>query len=253
MWVLILLVLSMIFVSALGATFSIIGMGVLFSGATLLVWMMAAGLEIAKFAIAAFLHQAWPRLNVLLKSYLLVAVIILSVITSMGIFGFLSDAYELSTTVLEEETIKLESLKNQLARNEQEIARINKAIDEVPASRISKKMKLRAEAEPAILEINKRSEEITAELTKANLHVLAVKKKVGPLIYIVRAFNISLDLAVKYLILLIVTVFDPLAICLVLAVSESFRIRRNPVYVAPAQKDALQVLKMRFAKNDQAA
>ncbi len=253
LWVVLGLVLSMVLVSALGATFSVVGLGALFSGEVLAVWVMASGLELAKFSIAAFLHQTWGHLNILLKSYLLVAVVILSVITSMGIFGFLSNAYQQSSTILDEETIKLDSLKAEQNRNTEEIARINKALDEIPSTRVTKKMKARAEAEPMIIALKKQSEKIAVDLTTANLKIVDVKRKVGPLIYIARAFQVDLDTAVKYLIFLFVVVFDPLAICLVLVVSESFKLRKrakeNPaLFAASARPSHEQIARVQAAQ-----
>lgn len=241
LWVVCGLAVSSVSVSALGAWFSIEGLGKLFTGAVLSVWAMAAALEVAKFTIAAFLHQVWPRLNILFKAYLLASVVTLSGITSLGIFGFLSDAYQESSTVLESETIKLETLKSNQVRLEQDIERINKSIEEIPDSRISKKMKARAEAEPAILELRKKQETITAEITQASLKVLAVKDKVGPLIYIARVFKMDIDLVVKYLIFAFVLVFDPLALCLVVAFSMALKIRREAKMLAKDPKTTIRV------------
>jgi hypothetical protein len=235
LWVLMCLIFSAFAVSLLGAWFSILGLGKLFAGAVVAVWMMAGALELAKFTIAAFLHQIWKRLNPLIKTYLLVSVVILSLITSMGIFGFLSDAYQEASSVLEGETIRLESLKAERLRLEQEIVRINNAVEEIPANRITKKMKARAEAEPLILQLKQRLENVNTNFTGAQLKVLDVKNKVGPLIYIAKLFNVDVDTAVKYLILALVSVFDPLAICLVVAVSFALAVRKNPEQVTETE------------------
>lgn len=227
LWVVFGLAISAVGVSALGAWFSIEGLGKLFSGAVLSVWMMAGALEVAKFTIAAFLHQVWPRLNFLFKTYLLASVVTLSGITSLGIFGFLSDAYQESSIILEGETVKLEKLKADQIRIEADIERLNKSIEEIPDSRITRKMKARAEAEPLIVELRKKQETTNAEITQASLKVLAVKGKVGPLIYIGRAFKADIDTVVKYLILAFVLVFDPLALCLVVAFSMAIKIRKE--------------------------
>ena len=226
LWLLIGLIFAAASVSVLGAGFSVLGIRDLFSGAAIAVMAMASALEFAKFVLAAYLHQRWKFLNFFFKSYLLVAIVILSVITSMGIFGFLSNAYQSASATLEAETLKMNNLRGQQARNDNEIARFNRAIDEIPANRVTKKMQARAEAEPAILALTKQSERIAAQIAQAELHILEVKQKVGPLIYVSRAFKVDLDEVVKYLILILVTVFDPLAICLVVATSEALESRR---------------------------
>lgn len=226
-WVIVGLVLSAAAVSALGAAFSVVGLGALFSGAMVAVWAMAGSLEFSKFVLAAYLHQRWKDLNLLFKSYLVFAVVVLSLITSMGIFGFLSDAYQSSSHEIEEVNIKIANLRSQQKLNESEIQRLNKAIDEIPESRVSKKMKARAEAEPRISALTKESEEIDRKIGSSNLQLHEIKKKIGPLVYIARALNKDIDTIVTYLILVFVIVFDPLAICLVIATSEAMEARRR--------------------------
>lgn len=226
-WMIIGLLIAAVSVSTLGAAFSVAGIGALFSGAFIAVCAMAISLEFAKFVLAAYLHQRWRLLNGFFKTYLTSAIVILSLITSMGIFGFLSSAYQSASNTLDAENIKLETLRAQQARNKSEIDRLNKAIDEIPATRVTRRLQARQEAEPAIQALIKSSEGLETQIGEANLKILAVKEKVGPLIYISRAFNMNIDDVVKYLILVFVTVFDPLAICLVIATSDSLETRRN--------------------------
>lgn len=227
LWITFGLVISAASVASLGAYFSIVGLGALFSGAVLAVWLMAGSLEFAKFTLAAYLHQVWNSLNKVYRLYLIFAVVILSIITSLGIFGFLSEAYQSAAVVLEAENIKLENVKKQQQLITNEIARLNAAIDEIPTSRISRKLSARAEVEPVIKELNKKFEEGERTVAAANLTILEVKKKVGPLIYISRAFDINIDTVVKYLILIFISVFDPLAICLVVASTHAIESRKN--------------------------
>jgi hypothetical protein len=263
LWMIIGLMVATVSVSTLGAGFSVFGLSQLFSGAAIAVIAMAASLEFAKFVLAAYLHQTWPRQKLIFKSYLSSAVVILSFITSMGIFGFLSNAYQSASSVLDAATIKLGSLKGELARNEQEVARINKAIDEIPANRITKKMAARASNEPALKELKEKADAINTEVTASDLKIVEVKQKVGPLIYIARAFAMDIDQVVKYLILVLVLVFDPLAICLVIATSQALESRRRTATVAasasatvsapstvaaPASEAAQQVVQMRFVE-----
>ena len=233
LWCLTGLIVGAFAVSILGAAFSIFGLADLFTGAVMSVMIMAAALEFSKFFIAAYLHQAWGRLRWVFKSYLFISVVVLSLITSMGIFGYLSAAYQESTAKLETENIKLTSIKNEQARYSTEIDRLNRSIDEIPASRITKKMQARKEAEPVVAELQAKIAKLSAQLTEAELHIVDVKKRVGPLIYIAKAFNVDIDSVVKYLILVFVTVFDPLAICMIIAVSESLESR----YKAKLQKE----------------
>lgn len=241
-WVIIGLILSAVCVSVLGAAFSVVGLGALFSGAMIAVWAMAGSLEFAKFVLAAYLHQRWKELNLVFRSYLTFAVVVLSLITSMGIFGFLSDAYQSSSHEIEEVNIKITNLKSQQKLNEAEILRLNKAIDEIPDSRVSKKIKARAEAEPRISALTKGSEEIDRKIGAANLQLHEIKKKIGPLVYIARATNRDIDTIVTYLILVFVSVFDPLAICLVIATSEALQARRRQKLNPPKAQEEPQAV-----------
>ncbi len=227
LWITIGLIVATLCVSTLGATFSVMGLGALFSGALLAVWAMAASLELAKFMLAAYVHQRWVQLNLIYKSYLVFAIVVLSIITSMGIFGFLSDAYQSTTTLIDAENVKLVTQQSLENNNKAEIARLNKAIEEIPVTRISKRLKARAEMEPTILAITKQNELIEQEIGRSQLRMIEIKKKVGPLIYIARAFGMEIDSVVKYLTLILVTVFDPLAICLIIAMSQALDSRKR--------------------------
>lgn len=260
LWCVLGLIAATLSVSALGATFSVVGLAELFSGAALAVSAMAASLELAKFVLAAYLHQRWTELNIIFRTYLVSAIIILSAITSLGIFGFLSNAYQSASADLEAESVKSESLKAQQAHNLAEITRLTRSIDEIPANRISKRIEIRREIEPAIAALTKQTEQLEKLMTQSNLRTLELKNKVGPLIYIAKAFKIDIDTVVKYLILLLVSVFDPLAICLVIATSGALETRRRralspeistaampPPFPPPSKVSTDEVIQMRFA------
>lgn len=255
-WIVIGLIISAIAVSTLGAAFSIFGLRDLFSGAAMSVILMASALELAKFTLAAYLHQRWTALNTVFKAYLVGAVAVLSIVTSLGIYGHLSNAYQSASAVLEGEQLKLAALQGQLDRHNNEINRLNRSIDEIPASRVTKRMEARKEIEPAIAELNKNVSTVASQIDASNLKVLEVKMKVGPLIYISKAFNVDIDNVVKYLILLLVLVFDPLAISLVIATSEALQARARKETQPSTQLSVVQpeappidgqVVHMRFA------
>jgi hypothetical protein len=212
-------------VASLGAYFSIHGLGLLFSGAVVAVWAMGAALEFAKFMLAAYLHQTWQTQNRVFKSYLTFAIVILSIVTSVGIYGFLSDAYTSASAVLEAETVRIQNIKSEQALVQSEIARLNKMIEEIPANRITRRLKARAEVEPTIQELTRKNAEAERQLSVSNLKLVEVKKQVGPLIHIAKNFNMNVDRVVSYLILILVTVFDPLAICLVIAATHALASR----------------------------
>lgn len=253
LWITVGLVIAAVLVSSLGAYFSIIGIGALFSGALIAVCLMAGSLEFAKFVLAAYLHQTWKNLNFVFKIYMTFAVITLSAITSIGVFGFLSDAYQSASTVLEGETIKLENVKKQQEMITAEIERLNYSVEEIPEERMSKRLAARQAIEPRILELNKKYADNEKTVTDSQLQILEVKKKVGPLIYISRNFNVPIDKVVQYLILIFVSVFDPLAICLVIASTYSIESRKNKHLVHHMQQMQEAELEAKLAAARQAA
>ncbi|WP_413560357.1 hypothetical protein [Bdellovibrio sp. HCB209] len=259
LWCIIGLILSAVSVSILGAAFSVVGLAALFSGAAFAVMLMAGALELSKFVLAAYLHQRWQSLNIFFKTYLVSSVVILSAITSLGIFGFLSDAYQSASTALTAEAIKVNSLKTQQASARAEIDRLNRAVDEIPATRVSKRIETRKEIEPAVAALTKQIENYQIQITQSDLHVIELNKKVGPLVYIAKVFNIEIDLVVKYLIMLFVSVFDPLAICLVIATSEALDSRKRggkPKDESESEPvstgDNAEVVEMRFVDDKEA-
>lgn len=258
LWITVGLVIAAVSVSTLGAYFSIVGIGALFSGALLAVWLMAGALEFAKFILAAYLHQTWGELNKIYRSYLTFAVVVLSLITSIGVFGFLSEAYQSASTVLEAESIKLANIQKEKKMHMAEIARLNRSVEEIPATRITRRLRARAEVEPLIRELNLKIQQGEKASTAAELTVLDVKKKVGPLIYIAKSFNMDIDSVVKYLILIFVLVFDPLAICLVIASTHAIESRRQAGKVMHNEKEERQnadsfSTKLKAVKSEEAA
>src|SRR3989338_6240375 len=227
LWLVIGLIIATVTTATLGAGFSVLGIAALFSGAAMATGAMAIALEFAKFVLSAYLHQRWQQMNILYRSYLTFSVIILSLITSMRIFGFLSSAYQSASTVLETENVKLAALKEKQIRFTSEIERLNRSINEIPANRVSKRIQVRAEIEPIIADLSKQIMGTDGLITQSNLKILEVKEKVGPLIYIAKSFDKDIDTVVKYFIFLFVFVFDPLAICLVIATSEALESRRK--------------------------
>lgn len=230
LWVIIGLIVSAASISILGAGFSVIGIGALFSGAAIAVSLMAGSLELGKFVLAAYLHQRWQTINFLMKVYLTISVVVLSGITSLGIFGFLSEAYQSSARLLDKEKLVQDSLMVQKQSALNEIERLTKSIDEIPMTRVSRKLQARKEAEPAFAAYREQIDEIDKKISESNMRLHDVKQKVGPLMYISRAFNLEIDQVVKYLIWVFVLVFDPLAICLVIATSEAIQSRQKKQY-----------------------
>ena len=216
-----------LFVSAIGAWFSVTGLGALFSGASFEVILMAGGLEFSKFVVAAYLHRTWTQTNWFMKSYMTTAVVVLSIITSLGIFGFLTNAYQKSTQGLKTFQIQLSSLEEEEKKVQEEIDQIQQLIDQIPESRITKKINTQKEYGPRLSELREEQVRLSEDIRNLNIQLLETNTKVGPLLFVAKEFDLSVDSVVKYLTLIFVFVFDPLAICLIIATSHAFLLREQ--------------------------
>ncbi len=146
-------------------------------------------------------------------------------ITSMGIFGFLSNSYQISSMDIGRIQIQLQSNEEEYKRASEEVKRMNEQIDAISADQTTKKLMLQKRYEPLITDYTRKSNDALNNLNNLKLEQLKTHSKVGPLIYVARAFNTNIDNVVKWLIIVFVTVFDPLAICLVIATSSAIKIR----------------------------
>ena len=143
------------------AFFSVFGLSKLFAGAQTSVVIMAGSLEFAKLVTASFLYRYWKTVPVFLKNYLIVGTVVLILITSAGIFGYLSNAYQGATTVFEKQSTVLMFKEDQLAQIGEDKKflkeELETAIAELPDNYRTARKKLREEYQPQISELNKQT------------------------------------------------------------------------------------------------
>ena len=238
-------------IAGVAAWYSIVGLMAIFSGAAIAIAVMGGVLECGKLLTASWLHQNWSRTPVLLKTYLTTAVFLLMVITSLGIFGFLSKAHlEHSLTVGGTNELQINNLERQVARQQSIIADAETVLAQLdqqvsvlieydrirgPTGSIAVRESQSEEREALNETINVayiRIEELQAELSPLQKEALAIEVEVGPLKYIAEliygdAAQNYFDEAVRWVIILLVVVFDPLAVTLLLAANVSFRQRNG--------------------------
>jgi len=253
-----LIAFSALSVSASAAFYSVSGLSKLFAGASLEVIIMAGSLEFAKLVTASLLYQYWDTINKTLRTYLSIATIILVLITSMGIYGFLSAAYQetyskLSAIENQKGFIqqKIDFYQNDVTRYDTEIERISSNISTLSNAKASsievrdttvsggiRRTISTTELRMAQSRINTEEEnrKLTQEkrtiasdsLQKFQLQVLEldnnneVAGELGPLQYLSGLTGISMDRIINWLLLIIIFVFDPLAISLVIAANFAF-------------------------------
>lgn len=222
-----LLTIASFVIAVTGASFSILGLSKLFAGAPIAVGIMAGALEFAKLVATGFLYRYWGHLHRPIRAYLCFAVATLVLITSVGIFGFLSAAYQASSIGLKTQQLKIQGLENENENVKSRMAEMRKFIDDIPASRISRRFEFQREYEPEFKRLQVESDKIVAKLEVEKTAMLKTHVEIGPAIYLAQALHMDIDAVVKWLILFFVSVFDPLAICLVLCLNLAIRLREK--------------------------
>jgi hypothetical protein len=213
--------LSALLIAGSAAFFSVFGISKLFSGATLAVIIMAGSLELGKLVSASFLYRYWDKITLWLKTYMLVGVITLVGITSAGIFGFLSNAYQGATIEFEKQTATLFYKEDRLVQLEEDKVylkdELEQSVKALPDNYPTAKRKLREEYNPKVLEINTEILDIKQEIGDLKVVLIETGVDVGPAIYLARAFNTDIDTVVKFFIFILIFVFDPMAVSLIIA------------------------------------
>jgi len=213
------LLISALFLTAVGGFFSICGLTQLFSGLFLPIILMGVALEIGKLSVASFLYRYWKKISWLMKGYMITATAVLMLITSAGIYGMLANSYQRDSQPLKETTVTLTLLTQEQESLSTRKKEIDKQIAQISPDYVTARQRLMSSFSLELNQINKRLPEITAELQRLSAQQIQQNAHVGPIIFIAKAMNRDTDDAALYMIMLIIFVFDPLAIALTLAVN----------------------------------
>ena len=216
--------LSALFIAGCAAFFSVFGIGKLFSGAFIAVVIMASSLELGKLVTASFLYRYWDKINLLQKVYMAAATIMLIFITSAGIFGYLSNAYQGATVEFDKQTTALLFKEEQVEQLEEDkqflLNELDQQVQSLPDNYITAKRKLREDYNPQILSINSELLDLKKEVGELKTNLVETGVDVGPAVYLARTFNTDIDTVVKFFIFILIFVFDPLAVMLVIAYNQ---------------------------------
>jgi hypothetical protein len=231
-------------IAGIAAYFSVIGMGIIFAGAYMSTVVMMSALEFGKIVTAAYVHLFWDKLNYM-KYYLSFSVFVLMLITSLGIFGFLSkanidqtlqgDSYSLEMSIIDK---RLESKENQLGRLEDRIANLDNIIATArPQDRNYIDRRQKDERE----EIGNDIDTIVDDIVLLNQEKLPFQRlqleqegEIGPIKYVAEMIygqddaNKYIDNAVRYVIIALIFVFDPLALLLLITATSLLANYREP-------------------------
>jgi hypothetical protein len=222
-----LLGVAAVLVSVTGAFFSVSGLVALFSGSALSVATMAGSLEFSKFVLVGFVYRYWGHIHRPLRAYLVFSIFTLMVITSTGIYGYLSNAYQSSSVILHSQLMEIGSMQAEGDRIQGQIDDLQSFIAKIPNSRISKKFEFQQTYEPRIRDLREQHERLLRQIDDKKQNLLVTNTKVGPVVYIAQSLGVDIDTVVKYLILVFVSVFDPLAVSLVFCLNLLIRLREK--------------------------
>jgi len=225
--------LSALIIAGCAAFFSITGLGVLFSGAAVSVMVMAGSLEFAKLVAATYLKQKWDVIQGFNKWYLVSAVVVLMLITSAGIFGYLSNAFQQQNLKLQQVDREIAVYSTKITTNETQIGQLSAQLGQLSATQgqildkgkvnsrllrsIDNKDKQTAQINKKISDLQEQNAKNNDEINKIKVTNLDLEKEVGGFRFVADAFGMELKNVVKFFIFLIVIVFDPLAVALIIA------------------------------------
>ena len=267
MFLAILTLLSGIAISIIAAGYSIIGLATLFAGAAVPIIAMGSALEVGKLVAASWLYQNWnsdiPRL---LKAYLFTSIIVLIFITSMGIFGFLSKAHLDQVQPTTGNALNIQVIDKQINqqqvivdRAEKTLNSLDKALDKyIDMEYVTRGLKEREKQKVERDQLNKTINEATAKIVELNksksqieLEQIKIEAEVGPLKYVAELIygedaKSHFDSAVRLVILILIFVFDPLAVLLLIAANISLRQWRMKKNLSKVNNE--EVLKKRLEK-----
>ena len=235
--------LTALAISGVAAYYSIIGLVAIFSASVIPIAVMGVVLETGKLVSAAWLYHYWKKVNKLLKTYLISAVIVLMFITSMGIFGFLSKAHIEQTTVQSDNTLQIESIDSQIIRQQKDIERaelqltllddaLKKYVELGAVTKSINARKGQEEERNALISTINNATNTIASLTKTKYELRTKENEliaeVGPIKYIAELVygnseTNTLEEAVRWVIIIIVFVFDPLAVLLLISANISLK------------------------------
>ena len=235
-WLKYLVGISAIIIAGCAAFFSITGLGILFAGASVSVMVMAGSLEYAKLVTATYLKQKWDTIKGFNKWYLTISVIILMAITSAGIFGYLSNAFQQQNIKLDQVSREIQVWQNKIEYSNQQITTLQNQSKDLTSTqntlitkgnvnnRLLRSVDNRDRQSTAI---SKKINTLQDSIVAYNGHINDIKnnnieleREVGGFRFVAEAFGMTLNNVVKFFIFLIVIVFDPLAIALVIAFNQ---------------------------------
>ena len=202
---------------AVAAYFSVIGIASMFAYNYVPALIMGLTLEAGKISVAVYLYRYWRLISDGFRAILIAFLVTLMFITSVGIFGFLSQGYQKTAEEYKLITLELTDLEREFAEKKQREAAINAQIAELPGDAVTGKVRLSREFGDELAEIRDRTTLIEPRIQELRKKRLSFESHIGPIAYVARMVNLPQDTMVFYAIMLLVFVADPLAVTLTIA------------------------------------
>ena len=203
-----------LFIETIGTIVSVIGLSNFFGG-NLLIIAMAISLHFAKIVSVSFTYKWWNKINRILKTYMIAAICTLVICSSSGTFSFLSGEFQNTLKGNSQQVVLLESLTAEQTRLSKQKESLDKQISQLAENNVRGRTQLAKQFAPELSQINARLTEIDKELPA--LKVASIEKDTNKLSSIATALGTTPSQIVTYVILVIISVFDPLAIALLIA------------------------------------
>ena len=185
---------------------------------------MAGSLELGKLVTASFLYRHWNITSFLQKIYLTAATILLVIITSTGIFGYLSSAYQQTSLELEKHLLQANYMEEEIVRISEEqdylLEEMKATVATYPDNYYTAKREVREKYGEQIINLNGALLDLKTDLANLNIKILDAGVEVGPALFLSKSLNLPMDSVVNMLILTLIIVFDPLAVMLVVAYNQ---------------------------------
>lgn len=212
----ILVFLAALLIEGIGTYMSVVGLATLFAANPVII-VMAIALDVGKVVSVSFLYRNWKKINLLMKTYMTTAALTLILITSAGVFGYLSAQFQKAIQGTSENVVLVQSMEDEKTRLQARKVEIDSQIAAIPPNFVTGRRQAIAAFADEVQRINERLIIIDAELPALKVDTIKKQVEVGPIIYVAEAFETTPEIAVKYIIMVIIFVFDPLAIVLLIA------------------------------------
>lgn len=188
---------------------------------------LAIALDAAKLSAVTFVYKYWERVHAGMKVYLLPAVVVLMLITAVGSYGFLIEHFQQAIQNTKENDVKLQVYAEEKARLEARKLQIDNQIARLPENMVTGRQRLINAFKSELNQVNARITELDQLIPELKLKQVAQQTHVGPIAVLATALNVPLEVAIQWIVILIVLVMDPLAIVLILAGNRLLEIQRE--------------------------